>query len=470
MNMIIRAPDFRREARPGTAEELSRRGEREGVSITEEELRSLSAADLDGNGVIGDSSREVEALWHGLDRYDTDARRDRVQGRAYDLARVIAPGADPLRDLRASPESMRTIAGTDRALARATELERSGRGDAARELLRTTGDSLLERGERFEAARVFRRLQEAPNRDQPVNLLDREMDAYRRDHPGATDVPRILSTESGGTYTHMDTRDFATTYGDLASRRLAQIEQHDRMERVLGRSMDPRSPDDARDYFTAFSRGRSTDAVRTEYEQYLQNFYVHAGNNVSWTTDIPADRRHASLDTILARQPQDGAGRTIIDCEGYADITRHVLSGARTSTGEQRFTTGYASRPTHIISAVGDRETGEAFVVNNASTRRLEGTSAERGLSLLQEIGDVGEDQTTLVGVGDSVTDARPIDEATGRPRLGSIIWHDGPRGVVGLDFLDRFDTAERNHQIPPGTRAQRLEWFIRQEMEAGRL
>ena len=40
-----------------------------------------------------------------------------------------------------------------------------------------------------------------------------------------------------------------------------------------------------------------------------------------------------------------------------ADITQHVLGGARTSTGEPRFTTGYASRPTHIISAVGDRET-----------------------------------------------------------------------------------------------------------------
>lgn len=314
------------------------------------------------------------------------------------------------------------------AIAGAQLLNTRGDQNHAQTLLRETGGALMNAGRRDAAAEVFTELTRAPYADTSVNLLQRNIDSLRSRTGTFSEGGNILMTR-GGTSSSVDTGDFRSTYGEMAQMRLNQIQVHDRMETTLGRTVDPNNMDDARAYLQSYSEGADTDAVRGEYQNYMEAFFVHSGQGVTWDETVSENDRPDQLTSLLATQPQDDAGRTLVDCEGFSYMTDTLLGGITDESGDNRFNVAYASRPGHVITAAFDRTSGEAFSVNNDNTEMLTGdlsTNVGRTTALGEAIAG---NHYNVIAFADNPAGATATTTEEGRPAVGAIVW-DGNRAV----------------------------------------
>lgn len=92
----ISATQFQRHFQPGTMDQLRDRAAGNGVTITAAQERALRAADLNHDGIIGNSTAERNATWRAVDDFDRNGTRWSVSsgsGTGYDLARGLATGS-----------------------------------------------------------------------------------------------------------------------------------------------------------------------------------------------------------------------------------------------------------------------------------------------------------------------------------------------------------------------------------------
>ncbi len=314
----------------------------------------------------------------------------------------------------------------------------------AQELLLKTSDALVSAGARGDAKKLYERLKQPPYKDTKINLVQKYTDQSIRS--GRTEKLRYTVKRNRKTKTTIDSADHRKTVGELADRKLSQIDQHDRMEKVLGRKVDPHKYSDVTAYFDKFAKGKSTGQVRGEYEKYLKNFYVHSGEGVTWN-NVPADQRPAKLQDVMEGQPKDAAGRKLIDCEGYTYLTDRILGSVKDGKGNKRFDVQYAGKDTHVISSVVDKGSREAFLVNNSNTKPL-GKLKDQA-QLRQILGnELAKGVYDLVGWGPKPSDS--IVQKNGIPKVGAVIWS-GSRatGTVDDEFAQSYRKLKESHSQP---------------------
>lgn len=357
-----------------------------------------------------------------------------------------------------SPEESRRVA--SEALAGAQAL--NGRGDQrhAQELLAGTGDQLQAAGRLDDAARVYRELRNAPYASTPVNLVQGRIDSVRRASPDFNPQSGVISVTNGGTTTEIVPRNYQSTYGELAERRLGQIDQTREMQRVTGRAdLDPRNMDHARDYFQHYAQGRGTEEVRGEYQRYLQNFYNHAGQGVTWDPAIRPNDRPGRMTDMLRDQPRDGAGRTIVDCEGYTYMNQAILGGVRRDDGSPRFDIVQAGRASHVTSGVLDRGTGQGFAVNNDQATMLTGNLVRNDRWDMEVAGqgiarNIGGNYYDVIGIGRTPEEASPTEPQrnpaeNGAPRVGTFVYN-GERIIGRVDQRMHDDFLRSQETLGP--------------------
>ncbi len=89
---------FQKNVQPGTLQEIKKRAADKGVSLNGDQEKALKDADLNKNGVIGDSDQEVLKAWKNIDSLDkNDSSRsvDHRKGGGFDVARALATNANP---------------------------------------------------------------------------------------------------------------------------------------------------------------------------------------------------------------------------------------------------------------------------------------------------------------------------------------------------------------------------------------
>lgn len=90
----ISAGNFTRTFQPGSIDQLRERAAGNGVRMTADQERALRGADLDRNGVIGNTAAERNATWRAVDDFDRNGTRWSVgssTGSGYELARALSP-------------------------------------------------------------------------------------------------------------------------------------------------------------------------------------------------------------------------------------------------------------------------------------------------------------------------------------------------------------------------------------------
>jgi hypothetical protein len=338
------------------------------------------------------------------------------------------------------PESSKKVA--DEAIMGAQVLTKRGDQRNAQTLLSGTASKLQDARKFDDSARVWRELKTPPYKDTPVNLVQDEIDQVKVADPSYKDGDEIRSEEDGNT-NRVAPNQFKSTYGAIADRGLAQIDMSKRMSKALGRPASPENVDDARDYFTAYAKGKSTDQVRTEYDGYLKNSYVHAGDGVDWDPAVAPKDRPEQLQSLLSKQPETADGRRIVDCEGFSYLTGHVLGGVTNPDGSKRFDVVYVGTSDHLITGVFDRNARNAgFSVNNATTAPLSGpldTPEARGDALAKTMNGSAYN---VVAFGSDPSGAEVFD-AQHHLRTGTVLY-DGSElaGVVTPQISAAFDRA----------------------------
>ncbi len=265
--------------------------------------------------------------------------------------------------------------------------------DGAHELL-AEGDRLTKAGKYDEAEKAYEKLQKAPYSDLDVGSPEGAMSGGEpttadaegkifRDYETGKNKTRMPENKlrEDGTVLPPDLRMKA---GDVAARRQDQAKQVEQMSKTHGRTADPHNVNDAKEYFQRRANGEpppppkagpqlSTDNLRQEYDTYLKNFYTHAGEGgVKWGTE-PNDRP-GHMNEMLAGQPRDAAGRTLIDCEGYGAMTHAIFGDMKDKSGNKRFEILHSATGSgnHVIAGVFDRNAppgnDQSFYVNNDRT------------------------------------------------------------------------------------------------------
>ncbi|MFO0725986.1 MAG: hypothetical protein U1E65_19535 [Myxococcota bacterium] len=448
-------------------------------SATPEQLESaISGRPRDA---LSDTFLNNQDRKSGLNDYNVspNARGRTVQG--YSRGMVLNGTQDRQNETYAaslpgrvsqSPEEARRVA--NEAIAGAQAL--TGRGDQrnAQDLLVRSGDALQNAGRLDDARRVFRELQNPPYRDTQTNLVQDRLDQVRRTTPGFDEARHVIPVDSPHAHSTIHATDYRSTYGGLADRRLAQIDQTQEMQRLTGQaSIDPRNMDQVRDYFQRYAAGegghpRSTEEVRGEYQRYMQNFYAHSGDGVEWTSSIPQDQRPGRMTEILADQPRDASGRTIVDCEGYTYMSRSILGGINAADGHPRFAVMFAERPGHVTTGVFDRLSGQGFSQNNGdmtmfdrnfivpSGPRRRGAPDPGGHFDVEAMGQatahsIATNHYNVVGLGMTPSAADTMDDGTPPlPRVGRFLY-DGDRviGTVTPEFRANYEAWTRTQLNP---------------------
>ncbi|MBL8952077.1 MAG: hypothetical protein JNK82_14935 [Myxococcaceae bacterium] len=300
--------------------------------------------------------------------------QDQRDLRASEGIRLRNPNAwglstyDSVADVRAAAVSEGAAAAISRDALMTAQVMR-GRGDlaGARALLARTGQGLQE-NHHFTAARAtLTELTRPPLSEGEVNLVQDRVDALRRRDPGYDRRQHVITVSNDlGNRTDIRETAFGSTFGALAQRRLAQMSQVERMEAALGARVEPTNIEQAQDYFQRYSRTHTSDEVRQEYGAYLQNFYAHAGQGVTWNALDPVDQRPNQLTQSLAQQPTDASGRRLIDCEGFIYLNHRLLTPLQDAQGRRRFDVVHGGNGAHVISMAQDR-TGHGFVIDNSS-------------------------------------------------------------------------------------------------------
>ncbi|MBM4781762.1 MAG: hypothetical protein GQE15_29130 [Archangiaceae bacterium] len=204
--------------------------------------------------------------------------------------------------------------------------------DAKAQALNAKGQQALKEGRYDDAKRAFEELKTLPKRD--MQLLGSDCSANAdgtHDHP---------AKGTGVNKTVIDDRSFHMSNVDVAEAGLKQAAQLEKMSKLSGKTpFDPHNLTHVKAYFQAFSKGKSTDDVRKEFGEYLTNFYKHPGEKgtLDWSPSVAVKDRPGKLDTLLAAQPTDKAGRKIVDCEGFAYLTAAVLGDVKSANGKPRF-------------------------------------------------------------------------------------------------------------------------------------
>jgi hypothetical protein len=119
---------FNQKFRAGTVEQIQARAQAGGRPLSGAQLDALRRADLDSNGVVGNSAAERRAAWFATDDLDRNGSRwsvDSRTGQGHDLARALAPGSETA----SARSGGRTVRAGD--LARQAETRRRTAGGAA---------------------------------------------------------------------------------------------------------------------------------------------------------------------------------------------------------------------------------------------------------------------------------------------------------------------------------------------------
>jgi hypothetical protein len=268
--------------------------------------------------------------------------------------------------------------------------------------------------------------------------------------PHYKDGQTIVSGSDSGNTTRLAPDHFKSTYGAMADRGLAQIDQTQRMSETLGRSAVPQNVDDAADYFHAFAKGKSTEEVRTEYQSYLKNFYVHSGDGVDWDERVAMKDRPKELSALIREQPQLADGRRAIDCEGYSYLTDRIFGGVKNADGTKRFDVTYARASDHVITGVFEagKKGGGGFSVNNSDTAPIVGlltSPMARNNALAQQMSGRAYD---VIGFGAN-QDAAAV-WAGDHLRPGAMVYDGLTQRLVGPvtpAFADAYDRARAQRQ-----------------------
>ncbi len=233
-------------------------------------------------------------------------------------------------------------------------------------LLEGKASAEFKAGRSEEAGVLYRELLKAPWASRDRHLLGELVNDRKESHADFNEVSKdIVDHPPLGNKTTIDSLGFRGNVGSLAEKRLQQIDQVGRMELMLGRSVELHDVHAARDYFRLFSGRADTGEVAREFQTYLRAAFAHSGQGVEWTPSVPPDARAGKLSALLSDQPEDAAGRRLVDCEGFAYLTEAILGGVEQPNGAPRFDVFYAAKQGHVIATVSDLVEGEAFAVNN---------------------------------------------------------------------------------------------------------
>ncbi len=373
----------------------------------------------------------------------TGARADAVQ--AFSNGMVLKNETDA-----ATLSSFYARASTDpkavakEAVAAAQVLTMKGKNADARELLQLAAGALQQAGQLTEARAVLMPLTQPPHASAPRQLLQDELDITRsRLKAGETFDPKrhVLPRETSGNKLEVavDGEAVNTTVGAAAQLQLDQLALQERMQTTLGRKVDPSSLADASAYFQAFANGKDAAAVSQEYAGYLRTRYVHAGGGggVEWNRKIPQDARAGRLEELLDGQLTDEVGRRVVDCEGFAYLTDRLLGGIKNADGTNRFSVEYASKQSHVITAVTEPATKRLFMVNNEKVTPVTVPAGERDrqTKIAREV--CGNDDVNFVGINRLQSGSEPVGHGSQIevPKPGSLIFKNG-RIVGEVDAL----------------------------------
>ena len=123
----------------------------------------------------------------------------------------------------------------------------------------------------------------------------------------------------------------------------------------------------------------SHDEVKTALGQVLSNFFVHSGGGVKYP-GFKGEERESNISGLYDALSYDGAGRLVIDCDGFVSIAKHLLDdgGGRFQFVYMDKWTLYSaadllkdyddrdhSAKTHAIMAVLDVDNLKGFYVSN---------------------------------------------------------------------------------------------------------
>ncbi len=114
------------------------------------------------------------------------------------------------------------------------------------------------------------------------------------------------------------------------------------------------------------------EQVKTALGNALSSQFVHSGGGVDYE-GFPGATRSSNIQGLYDALSQDGAGRFVIDCDGFVALARHFLDD-----GSNRFRFLFMDKRTrdvlrenvyrgntHAMMAVMEMNTGQGFIVNN---------------------------------------------------------------------------------------------------------
>lgn len=328
-----------------------------------------------------------------------------------------------------SPEEAGAV--LDEALNAATVLTMKGDLRRARELLEGTSAALAGADRLDEAAAALGPLTRGPHaqaRQQTVQDLVSRAKVKEKDFDERWQGGRFPAPN--GALVDVLPSQFVSTVGDVAGVRLEQLALRKRMETALGRKADPRDVADARAYFEHLGRQAPTAEVASELQHYLRAFFKHPGENVTWPREIPQDERGQRVGELLDGNLTDDAGRMIIDCEGFAYVTDHLLRGVKDANGKERFDVQYATRPGHVITGVIEAGAHQAFTVNNDTVGAPVDTNKHDVLNVIAH--ELAGATPNVLSIDGTQSGSEPLVEAEdprSAPKVGALVW-DGQRLV----------------------------------------
>jgi hypothetical protein len=401
-------------------------------------LRQSDKSNLQKGGALTDKGKAVQDYSNRL-TLTTD--RDRRQQAFLDGASNRA---------KASPEEAGRV--RDEAINKAALLQKSGDVRRAQDLLLGTGDRLTEARRFDDAKKVYGEMKKGPGASTPLNLVEKQHEDQLKRTPKFDPASQAITIRRGGTKTTIDESSFKSTYGAVADRKLAQIDETERMSAFLGRDADPRKIEDTKAYFRTLAKDGSTDELRDEYQKHLKAFYAHSGQGVEWDKSVALEDRPKEVAKLFDGQPVDASGRKIIDCEGYAYLTGQVFGDLG------RYDVLYAEKPGHIISGAFDRD-GGGFTVNNDDVKKVpKGASRTSAGRFDAMAAAIAGGHYNVVRVGRSQADA-VVNGPFDLPRTGSILW-DGQKAIGVVD--DEFVRDYQQHGGPGLSVSQ----FLKQRLE----
>jgi hypothetical protein len=193
--------------------------------------------------------------------------------------------------------------------------------------------------------------------DLMLRTADKLMAAGRR-----SEAKELLQELKKGPYAGIDDK-----LSTVADRKLAQCDQLDKMEKTLGRKVDPYDVGALRDYFQTVKAQGGMKAAGEEYNQFLKNFTKHPGGEKnSWEQNRADLDDPTKMASVMKNQTRDASGRMLLDCEGTTWLTGQIFGSKPKSNGNEVWITADKS---HIAATVFDPKTGEGFQVNTMKSR-----------------------------------------------------------------------------------------------------